>query len=260
VHLEMGLLRLVNASRLAPLEELLAEVRNGVPTARVGGGPTRGMSGSPVAVAPRREMSSALSAPVPFTPAPRSFATAPPTAPVPIRTERAPQPAAGPAIVPTIDEPDAHLDSVENSASVSSGPATSEPSASGLSEEQVAEIKSAIQSQQKMLGEILEHGNRWELEGAELRIYFSPAERAFAEMLEGRDSLEKMRGVSSKVLGRPVRVCAKLEAVAAAAAASSGAPGTQELRAQFERDPMVKSMLQRFGGKITEVKRNPEES
>lgn len=259
VHLEMGLLRLVNASRLAPLEELLAEVRNGVPTARVGGGPTRGMSGSPVAVAPRREMSSALSAPVPFTPAPRSFATAPPTAPVPIRTERAPQPAAAPAIVPTIDEPDAHLDSVESSASVSSGPATSAPSASGLSEEQVAEIKSAIQSQQKMLGEILEHGNRWELEGAELRIYFSPAERAFAEMLEGRDSLEKMRGVSSKVLGRPVRVCAKLEAVAAAAA-SSGAPGTQELRAQFERDPMVKSMLQRFGGKITEVKRNPEES
>src|SRR6202167_2354390 len=56
VHLEMGLLRLVNASRLAPLEELLAEVRNGVPAARVGGAPTRGMSGSPVGVAPRREV------------------------------------------------------------------------------------------------------------------------------------------------------------------------------------------------------------
>ena len=112
-----------------------------------------------------------------------------------------------------------------------------------------------------MLGEILEHGNRWEVEGAELRIYFSPADRMFAEMLEGRDSLEKMRSVSSKVLGRPVRVCAKLEAVAAAAAsASSGGSGTQELRAQFERDPVVQSMLQRFGGKITEVKRNPEES
>jgi len=107
---------------------------------------------------------------------------------------------------------------------------------------------------------LLERGNRWELEGAELRIYFSPADRAYAEMLEGRDSLEKLRSVSSKVLGRPVRVCAKLEAVAAAASASGGGPGTQELRAQFERDPVVKSMLQRFGGKITEVKRNPEES
>jgi hypothetical protein len=126
-----------------------------------------------------------------------------------------------------------------------------------LGQEQVAEIKSAVQAQQKFLSELLERGNRWELEGAELRIYFSPTDRAYAEMLEGRDSLEKLRGVSSKVLGRPVRVCAKLEA---AASAARGGPGTQELRAQFERDPVVKSMLQRFGGKITEVKRNPEES
>ena len=41
------------------------------------------------------------------------------------------------------------------------------------------------------------------------------------EMLEGRDSLEKVRVVSSKVLGRAVRVCAKLESVAAAAASAA---------------------------------------
>jgi hypothetical protein len=95
------------------------------------------------------------------------------------------------------------------------------------------------------------------LEGSELRIYFSPEKRPFAEMLEGRESLEKVRVASSTVLGRAVRVCAKLEGVAAAAARA--ASGTQELRAQFERDPMVRSMLQRFGGKITEVKRRQEE-
>ncbi len=80
--------------------------------------------------------------------------------------------------------------------------------------------------------------------------------------MEGRETLEKIRAISSNVLGRAVRVCAKLEAVAAAAAASGarGASGTQELRAQFERDPMVRSMLQRFGGKISEVKRSQEES
>jgi hypothetical protein len=127
----------------------------------------------------------------------------------------------------------------------------------GLGHEQVVEIKAAIQAQQKFLGELVEHGSRWELDGAELRIYFSPENRAFAELLEGRESLEKVRAVSSKVLGRAVRVCAKLETVAAAA---RGASSTQELRAQFERDPMVKSMLQRFGGRITEVKRGPEES
>jgi hypothetical protein len=131
---------------------------------------------------------------------------------------------------------------------------------SGLAEAQVAEIKAAIQSQQRFLGELVEHGRRWELDGAELRIYFAPDKRPFAEMLEGRESLEKVRIISSKVLGRAVRVCAKLEAVAAAAAsASRTGPASQELRAQFEGDPMVKSMLQRFGGKIAEVKHRPEE-
>jgi hypothetical protein len=77
-------------------------------------------------------------------------------------------------------------------------------------------------------------------------------------MMEGRDSLEKVRTSSSKVLGRPVRVCARVEAVAAAA--PRGASGTQELREQFERDPMVRSMLQRFGGKISEVRWRQEES
>jgi hypothetical protein len=75
-------------------------------------------------------------------------------------------------------------------------------------------------------------------------------------MIEARDSLERLRTACAKVLGRSVRVCAKIESsvgVAKAAAASS-----QELRAQFERDPMVKSMLQRFGGKISEVKRSTE--
>jgi len=37
VHLEMGLLRLINAARLAPLEELLTEIKSG--TGGVGGGP-----------------------------------------------------------------------------------------------------------------------------------------------------------------------------------------------------------------------------
>jgi len=78
-------------------------------------------------------------------------------------------------------------------------------------------------------------------------------------MVEGRDSLEKIRATASKVLNRPVRVCAKIEAVAATATPASRAPSdTQELRAKFERDPMVRSMLQRFGGKISEVKRREE--
>ena len=135
-----------------------------------------------------------------------------------------------------------------------------EVAASGLDAGQVAEIKAGIQTQQKFIGELLEHSSRWELDGMELRIYFPAEKSTFAGLIEGRDTLEKIRSVSGKVLGRAVRVCAKLETGAAKDAnASRAASSTQEIRAQFENDPMVKSMLQRFGGRISEVRRQGEE-
>jgi hypothetical protein len=136
----------------------------------------------------------------------------------------------------------------------------SEAAASGLDAAQVAEIKAGIQAQQKFIGELLEHASRWELDGMELRIYFPAEKSTFAGLIEGRDTLEKIRNASGKVLGRAVRVCAKLETGAAKDANASRAAGsTQEIRAQFENDPMVKSMLQRFGGRISEVRRQGEE-
>jgi DNA polymerase-3 subunit gamma/tau len=273
VHLEMGLLRLINAQRLAPMEELMAELRSGAPAgvASAGGmrsstSPAPAMVGPPAPPA-TRSFSSAPAPQTTFTPAPRisapSFspaaAAAAPAraeiktavAPTPAREEiKAPQPAAPPATVAHASESESEAEEVVATPSALR--------AEGITQEQVAEIKTAIQAQQKFLGEIMNQGSRWELEGAELRIYFSADKRAFAEMMEGRDSLEKVRASSSKVLGRPVRVCAKVEAVAANA--PRGISGTQELREQFERDPMVRSMLQRFGGKISEVKWRQEES
>ena len=129
----------------------------------------------------------------------------------------------------------------------------------GLGKAQVAEIMATVQAEKKFIGELLEHARRWELEGAELRLYFAPESRSIAGLLEGRESLEKVRAASSKVLGRSVRVCVKLESGAAGVSAPRAPSGTQELREQFERDPMVRAMLQRFGGKISEVKRRQEE-
>jgi len=257
VHLEMGLLRLINAQRLAPMEELLAELRSGVPeTSSSSGAMRNSTSAAPAMAAPQaspvRSFSAAPVTQTTFTPPPSrmvtpSFGAPAAAAAAPARAEiKAAPPAEPPATVTA---------SPESESAVESGPETR---ADGITQEQVAEIKTAIQAQQKFLGEIVNQGSRWELEGAELRIYFSADKRAFAEMMEGRDSLEKVRTCSSKVLGRPVRVCAKVEAVAATA--PRGTSGTQELREQFERDPMVRSMLQRFGGKISEVKWRQEES
>jgi DNA polymerase-3 subunit gamma/tau len=248
VHLEMGLLRLINAARLAPLEELLTELKTGAAGGTASPASSRGATASPalapsfappMAQPPRMEMR---------TPSPSPFAAS------------ATAVAAAPVIAPMAATPSANdrVEKEEKTVSPKTNGATTP--AIGISQEHVAEIKAGIQAQQKFLGELLEQSSRWELEGAELRIYFSEKNRTFADLIEGRDSLEKIRALSSKVLGRAVRVCAKLEAVAAAAAsASRSASNTQELRAQFERDPMVRSMLERFGGKISEVKRSQEE-
>jgi DNA polymerase III subunit gamma/tau len=264
VHLEMGLLRLINAQRLAPMEELLAELRSGTPagaaSAMRGSAAANTPAAAPLAV-PARGFSAAPAPLTTFAPAPPrittpSFGTSAAAAPAPARAEIKTAPAPPAAAEPPTTVSGATESESETAATAETS--TEETRVGGITQEQVAEIKTAILAQQKFLGEIVNQGSRWELEGAELRIYFSADKRAFAEMMEGRDSLEKVRASSSKVLGRPVRVCAKVEAVAATA--PRGKSGTQELREQFERDPIVRSMLQRFGGKISEVKWRQEES
>jgi DNA polymerase III subunit gamma/tau len=251
VHLEMGLLRLINASRLAPLEELLSELKSGAPSGSASAGAARGAAAA-TALTPAPKMaapSHAVATPVqPKVEARAQFSSS-------FAAQSAATVASVAAPADAKQAPDPHETKISSKGNGTTAQAI------GMSQEQLAEIKAAIQAQQKFLGELVEQSRCWELEGAELRLYFSPEKRPFAELLEGRESLEKIRTISSKVLGRSVRVCAKLEAVAGAAASAAGsASSAQELRAKFERDPLVRSMLQRFGGKISEVKRGQEES
>jgi len=306
VHLEMGLLRLINAARLAPLEELLTEIKTGT-----GGGVG---SGSPV---PARRAASASAVPagarvntfvdtssaVPAV----TLMSAPPA--VAFKTaEKAPatlaetdvnvaknasmgmggRDSSTPAPVamgfgdftasPSVSAPGTKAEvvaprsngavnleerEVENANGGNGGVAESASETGlqyeGITAEQVSQIKAAVQAQQKFLGELLEHATVWEVAGAELKLYFPATKKSFAEMLEGRDSLEKLRGISSNVLGRAMRVCAKLAASTSPQPATRAGSEQQELRAKFERDPMVRSILQRFGGKISEVRRAQEE-
>ncbi len=192
LHLEMGLLRLVNAARLAP--HAAAPAAN-METASVDSAPARGETST-----------------------------------------RVPVPASPPSMV-----------------------AAAAGAFSGLEEAQVRAIKAAILSQQKFLGELVEHVTRWELEGSEMRLIFPTESRALAEMLQARDPMEKLRTISSQVVGQPLRVCVRLEAVPAMGVAGKGMRSSPELRARFEEDPIVRAMLERFGGRISEVKRRSED-
>jgi DNA polymerase III subunit gamma/tau len=322
VHLEMGLLRLVNAARLAPLEELLAETRGS------GGGAGGGGGKAPVRTASAVASSSQFSSRTVGASAPASVSTQanvllPQKTPASLPSSGQDLRSAGqaesdrytssastgvfagangtaagvaPARVPT----ESSQEELENGAPANSVRAQAETAApqnapaslpssgkalrsagqaesgrytngeavSGITVEQVTEIKTIIQAQQKFIGELLEHSSRWELEGSELRIYFAPEKSTFAGLIEGRETLEKIRAASGKVLGRTVRVCARLESSAGKeektprgtlSQTGSKTGSTQEMRAQFENDPMVKSMLERFGGRISEVRKQTGE-
>ena len=119
-------------------------------------------------------------------------------------------------------------------------------------------IKAAILAQEKFLGELIKHASRWEMSGGEVRLFFPTESRALAEMLQARDPMERLRNIASRILGQTVRVCVKLEAVPGGGLATQSS-GTRELRAKFEQDPIVRAMLERFGGQISDVKSRSED-
>ena len=130
---------------------------------------------------------------------------------------------------------------------------------SGLEAAQVEAIKSAVALTTKISRRI---GGARDALGTRRRrnaSLFPTESRALAEMLQAREPMEKLRTIASHVLGQPVRVCVKLEAAPVSGAAVRAAQVLRELRAQFEQDPIVRAMLERFGGQISDVKRRGEE-
>jgi DNA polymerase-3 subunit gamma/tau len=234
LHLEMGLLRMVNAARLEPLEQVLAEL----------GGAGSGANSAPSAgKASSVAAASAATSTSPSSPPLSASATvaAPAAAP---RVDRA-APESASSGVPVATKPEG---AVARMVSVGGG----------LEAAQVEAIKVAALEQQKFLGELVEQASRWEREGAEVRLFFPTERRALAEMLQSREQIETLRNIAQRVVGPGVRVCVKLEASPVAAPEFRAAGVSRELRAQFERDPIVRAMLERFGGQISDVKRGDE--
>ena len=100
---------------------------------------------------------------------------------------------------------------------------------------------------------------RWEADAGEIRLFFPTESRALAELVQAREPMEKLRTIANRVLGRPLRVCVKLEAGPVLGTTVRAENTKHELRARFEQDPVVRAMLDRFGGKISDVKFRGEE-
>jgi DNA polymerase-3 subunit gamma/tau len=283
LHLELGLLKLINAQRLAPLEEIVAEMRGGVSEAtravRPAVPPARAVLATPPATSATAPSAS------PFG-GPRSTFTSSvaETSGSGAAARMAPEPnasvapiTASPSAVAAPVMPKQSLgDSVNNSAAATTAPVrepsapispmtvpaspprvvarVAEESTNGLLAVQVDAIKAALQGQ-KFLWSMVEHATRWEIEGGELHLFFPTESRALAEMLQARDPMERLRTVLNQVVGQPLRVCVKLDANSKPV----GIGRNSELRSQFEEDPIVRTMLEKFGGQISRVKRPGEE-
>lgn len=258
LHLELGLLKLINAKRLAPLEEVLAGLRGEGPGAKVAVKPATSASGG---AGLRLESGGPNRTPVP-TKAVGSSGAAVQMAPsidfgiVPkastVASNVAPKLAIEPrqVVQPTVPAP----------VSVTTPPATAAigEGAKALGSEQIEKIKSLLQGQ-KFLTSMLDEVTNWEVANGEMRLFFHTDNRSLSEMLQSREPMERLRTALNQVLGQQLRVCVKLDSNRAAAPAGNGSKQnserTSELRARFEEDPIVRAMLEKFGGQISNVKR-----
>jgi DNA polymerase III subunit gamma/tau len=328
LHLELGLLKMINAKRLAPLEEVLATLREGAvarpaptptsagggsnpfaKTISAGGGPgTPGMGAVPGSGGTRAVSSSgaaAKMAPVtafktepkasslPTTESSPAIATvssapklatesrwsvpfpgsadvakhlktqsapvemnAAPAATVPVvnrasnavtLAEVAAEPVAPPITAPAVKAP-----AVTPAATAGAAPVIPSAASTGkvaLTPDQIEKIRALLVGS-KFLLSMLDEVTSWEMGNGEMQLFFHPDSRSLSEMLQAKDPMERLRNALAQVLGQPLRVCVKLDASRAAPAAPNS-----ELKARFEQDPIVRAMLEKFGGQISNVKR-----
>jgi DNA polymerase-3 subunit gamma/tau len=172
-HLEMGLLKLVHARRLAPLESLLSELR--------GSGPTE----TPSKTAPRTPPTASAPAPSPS----RKQEPEPPRRLSPASQEKPRAAGAGARAVA----------------------ASAEIPAAPPADERLNSIKTLLFEQKKLLSTCLDHLSGWRFEDGEVRFLFAKNASFFADLLRSRKQLDTLRSVCGQVLGQPVKICVTLD-------------------------------------------------
>jgi len=171
-HLEMGLLRLAHARKLASLESLLGELRS-----VTAAGPTARASTAPPSAPDRLKVRAAV-------PAPEAPENAPASA------------------IPSAERGAPAAEDVR--------PGVAAPAAPG--DARLAAIKALLFDQsKKFLSSCLEHSSGWRFENGEVRFLYPRNESWAADFLKTREQLEALRAACAQVLGEPVKICVTLE-------------------------------------------------
>ncbi len=220
-HLELALIKMVHARRLASLETFLSGLGGGEIPAQNNPLP-RPNPGLSTSAPPRPVRSDSFEKPV--AKAEPEVRRSAPDAP---RSVGAPSPAAAAAPAPTTPAPP---------------PSTTE-------DPRWSAIKDKVRSQRKVLGQFLEDVSRWRLADGQVHLEFGPEHKYVVDLLKGRDEDAIIRSACEEVLGQPVKIYVKLEAQGTGVRAER--PSARE---RAERDQTVEAFRRRFDGTLLDVK------
>ena len=228
-HLELGLIKMVHAGKLASLESLLAEL----------GGVGPAPAGKPETVPPRNVSSSAPVTEKKATYLPRSASSAPAPARQPEKPNR-------PEMVPQRPaSPTARHEPAQAPTGPPSG-GTLPPATPG--DPRLSKIKSLAFGQSKLLSSCLDPVSAWRFEDGEVRFIFSKSDSWAADLLNSREQQEKLQALCAEALGQPVRICVTLDNEE-----RSGLKNRRSVRERAENDGGVEALLKKFRCTLVDV-------
>jgi DNA polymerase-3 subunit gamma/tau len=251
-HLELGMLKMVHAQRLLPLEQLLSGAATAQPSA-----PTP-RAGAPAAPRPAAQAAPSRSSASPFSESRSSR-------PSPFEADRARKSREEMSSAPTLGDPipprSQHVPEMRSAVAIDNGTALAvavqeSPEPAGNAELDVNAIRDAIlveMQDQKTLYGPLEEGE-WSVEGNEVvvKTSLSPTliEFAFSAELKRRAI-----AIVGRTAGRPVKFRIA-GGTPPAASKSNGGPrstGGSSVRAKAAQHPVVQKMIKKFGAEIRTV-------
>ena len=227
-HLELGLIKMVQAGKLGSLESLLAELggARSAPVAK----PATGSSGSCSSSGPvaGRESQS-----------------------IPRPVAQAPAPPRGAAVVHQAERSSEQVAKPVRSLPPQESPviAAAQPVSLEIpGDPRLTRIKTLAFGQSKLLSSCLDPVSGWRFEDGEVRFIFSKSDSWAADLLNSREQQEKLQALCAEVLGQPVRICVTLENEE-----RSGLKNRRSVRERAESDGGVEALVKKFRCTLVDV-------
>lgn len=252
-HLELGILKMVHAQRLLPLEELLSGQPTGAPSSKTTSSPAPRAIPPPVSRSAAPVPASVVS---PFD-ADRARKTRLPEAAgsssTSIQAASTPDPTPAKAAIATAIAAVAVAAAQQQQVEIEPEPPLA-PATSDVNELRASVIEALESASQGMLATMLDTED-WSLNGNEITVKV-PKSQVMIEMSFGAEAKKLVTAALSKAAGRPLKISVVSGGTGAAPAQphrSTARAATGSARARAADDPIVQYMQKKFGAEIRTV-------